>query len=108
MAKTKIRYRNRFRRGGGRRRAKFSLPVAIVAGFIPPAAGVWSRRSSATAVGEFLKGAFIGLDSTGSFRPALLRDGALPVVGGFIAHMIASRLGINRALARAGIPILRI
>jgi len=96
------------RRRNGRSKARFTLPVAIVAGFIPPLVGVWNRRNSGTAIGDYLKGAFIGLDSAGNFNPALLKSGLMPVVLGMIMHMVASRFGVNRALGRAGIPFIRV
>ena len=91
------------------RKQKFTLPLAVVAGFVPLAVGVWNRRSSATAIGQYVQGALTGIDpATGSFNLALLRGGTLPIVGGFAVHKIASMLGINRAIARAGIPVIRI
>jgi hypothetical protein len=84
-----------------------TIPIAIVAGFIPPAVGVWDRRSDPKQMGNFALAAFTGIDN-GRFNPAALRYGALPVAAGFLAHKIASRLGVNRALASAGIPLIRI
>jgi len=89
------------------RKKQFTLPLAVVAGFIPPAVGAWNRRSSPTAMGNYLLAGFTGIDN-GKFNPAALRYAALPIMGGFVAHKVASMIGINRALANARIPIIRI
>ena len=86
---------------------KMTIPLAVVAGFIPPIIGVWNRRTDPVMAGNYLLAGFTGIDN-GRFNPAALRQGALPVLGGFIAHTIASKMGINRAIARAGIPLIRI
>lgn len=106
-ARSRRRYFPKFHRTS--HRTRFSLPVGIIAGFLPVATGVWNRRSSSQSMGDFLLSGFTGFTpSTGQWNPANLKNGLLPVTAGFAAHMIASRLGINRALARAGIPIIRI
>lgn len=86
-----------------------TIPIGVIAGLIPVATGVWNRRSSSQSVGDFLLSGFTGFTpSTGQFNAANLKNGLLPVTAGFAAHMIASRLGINRALGRTGIPFIRI
>lgn len=99
--------RRRYFQKRTRRKAKITIPLAVVAGFVPPAVGVWNRRSDPTAMGNYLLSGFTGIDN-GRFNPAALRNGALPVMGGFLAHKVASMVGINRAIARAGIPLIRI
>lgn len=112
MAKTrKIRrsyFAGRRIRYGFRRRSKVSIPLAIIGGFAPVAVGVWNRRNSATEVGDYLKAGFTGIGSDGRFNLANLRMGVMPVAAGFIVHAIASKFGVNRAIARAGIPWVRI
>lgn len=36
-----------------------------------------------------------------------LMIGLFPLLGGLFAHKVASKLGINRALANAGVPLIR-
>jgi predicted cobalt transporter CbtA len=82
--------------------------MAVVAGFVPTVVGVWERRASGKQVADYLKAGWTGLDTNNRFNLANLRQGLLPVVAGFIVHMFAGKLGINRAIARAGIPFIRI
>ena len=97
------------RRAKFKRSKKMTLPLAVVAGFVPPALGVWNRRNSVTEMGNFLVAGFSGLNpGTGEFNIGNLRYGVLPIVAGFMVHMFASKLGINRAIARASIPLVRI
>lgn len=90
-----------------RSKAKMTIPLSVVAGFVPVAVGVWNRRSSGQAVADYLQSSFTGV-SNGQFSFANLRTGLLPIVAGFGVHMIASKLGINRAIARAKVPFIRI
>ena len=92
---------------GKHRRTKFTLPLAVVAGFVPVGVGLWNRRGSSTEMGNFLQAGFTGM-SNGQFSLGNFKMGLLPVAMGFVAHSIASKLGINRAIARAGIPLIRI
>lgn len=90
-------------------KAKFTLPMAVVAGFVPVAVGVYNRRGSPQAIGDYLQQGFTGITpGTGQFNLANLRIGLLPVLAGFLVHLIASKIGINRVIGRAGIPVLRI
>jgi len=83
--------------------------MAVVAGFVSPAKEIWDRRSNLTLVGDYLSRSFTGWDPiTKSWNLANMRTGAFPVLGGFAVHMIANRLGLNRVLARNGVPFLRI
>lgn len=109
MAKVKTRRRYFARRSASRSKPKMTLPLAVVAGFVPTAVGIWNRRSSGTEVANFLQRGYTGIEpGTGRFNFANLRLGAVPVIGGFIAHMVASKIGINRVIARSRIPLIRI
>ena len=88
---------------------KTTIPLAVVAGFIPPALGVWNRRNSVNEMGNYMVAGFTGIDpGTGQFNASALRYGLMPVAAGFLVHMFASKLGINRAISRANIPFVRI
>lgn len=91
-----------------RTKKQFTLPLAVVAGFVPAITGVWQRRQSATEITDYLRSSFTGIQADGSFNFGSLRTGLMPIVAGFLVHMVAGRIGINRAIARAGIPFIRI
>jgi hypothetical protein len=42
------------------------------------------------------------------WMPEYLMQGVGPIVVGVFVHKLASKLGINRGLARAGVPFLRV
>jgi len=52
---------------------------------------------------------FTGYDPEG-FEPfgKHLGKGLLPLLAGFLVHWVAGKMGVNRMLGRAGVPILRI
>ena len=109
MAKSRAVTRRRyFPKARSRSKAKMTLPMAVVAGFVPVGVGVWNRRNSATEIGNYLQAGFTGIGSDGKFNFANLRQGLMPIAAGFGVHTLASKLGINRAIARAGIPFIRI
>lgn len=111
MARSRAVARRRrfFSRSRPRAKAKMTIPLSVVAGFVPVAVGVWNRRASGTAIGDYLVSSFAGITpSTGQFNFANLRNGLLPIVAGFMVHKVAGAVGINRAIARTGIPLIRI
>lgn len=93
----------------GRRQRKTTLPLAIIGGMLPVAAGVWARRSSGTEMANYLQAGFTGVTpGTGAWNIANLRMGLFPVMAGFMVHAIAGKLGVNRALGRARLPLIRV
>lgn len=98
------------------RRAKsMTIPTAILAGLAPTAIfalegfrlpggeggiGEAGHRLTMRLTGYEWKG--------GVWSGAELMKGWLPIAAGVIAHKAANRFGINRALARAGVPLFRI
>lgn len=96
------------KKSGSRKKPGMTISVAVVAGFVPAVIGVYNRRSSMTAIGDYLRSSFTGFDSAGNFNFSNLKSGLLPVAGGVIVHKIAGKLGINKAIARSGIPFIRI
>lgn len=89
------------------RRKKMTLPLAIIGGMLPVASGVYARRNSGTEIANYLQAGFTGI-SNGQFNIANMRLGLFPVMAGFMVHAIAGKLGANRALGRAGLPLIRI
>ena len=116
-------YPRSFRRGGKR---KFTIPLAIVAGLAPGVIDVVqngmsngvvysSKNSPNNAMAVFLRD-FTGIQTgetqqaynTGSWNAWALKYGLYPALGGFAAHFIAQKVGLNRMLANAGVPLIRI
>ena len=100
-------------------RKSFTLPLAVVGGFAPLVIGtvqhgLWNGwvGSGDTAM-DYAMRALTGFDPNhlgygGTWNPRNMVHGALPIMGGIIAHKLANRLGVNGALARAGVPFIRI
>ena len=90
-----------------------TLPLAVVGGFVPILSVTydgWKQGGLRVAGRQFMT-TLTGFDpenTTAGWQPRELRRGAMPIVVGFLVHMIAGKLGINRALGRAGIPFVRI
>jgi len=103
------------RRRIGRRtrsRAKMTIPLALVAGFAPATMRLISayRIGGIEAVPQHLSMITTGYDPvSGKFslaQPLMNLWGPLAI--GLMVHKVAGRLGVNRAMSRAGIPLLRI
>jgi hypothetical protein len=100
------------------RKHGFTLPIAVVAGI----AGGGGRlvyhathddhgqgnpiSNMAVEAGRI----YTGYDSRdGSFNAGLMRYGTLPLVVGIAIHkIVGGMLGVNRLLARTGLPVIRI
>lgn len=116
MAKTRtvVRYRSAKRRG---KKPGFTLPLAVVAGFGPVAVRTWQYGNyygwlgnENSGLAEFSRD-MIGINPYSTpvkFEGWRLQYGLLPVAIGLGIHKVASMLGINRMIARAGIPVVRI
>lgn len=102
----------RARMGGGRRRkhrrAKTTIPLGIVAGFIPLGVGIWNRKSAPASIGPYVLGSLTGYVPGHGFNAGNMAEGSMPILAGFVAHWVAGRLGVNRALGRARLPLFRI
>lgn len=90
------------------RRPGFTLPLAIVGGFMPMAVGAYNRRSTPGEIPKYLLASLTGYYPGVGWNAANMKDGALPLLAGMLAHKLAGRLGINRLLARARVPVIRI
>ena len=90
----------------------FTIPLAIVAGVAPGLGRMYSVVKAGGGVEDVTQVAslaYLGYDtSTAKMNLAGMRIGTLPIVLGFLVHKVAGSMGINSAIARAGIPILRI
>lgn len=113
-----VRYRTRVvrrgRRGGGGRR-RFTLPLAVVAGFVVPYMNNVNRLAGQGWTGakkyEQALGAIVGYDVNGNkFTPSMIwKEAKLQYcLLGFLAHGMANRFGLNRMLGNWKIPLVRI
>jgi len=101
----------KIRKSRGVKRNSFTLPMAVVAGFMPPMSRAYNafKGYGFSGLGSRLSQDFTGFNpNDGSWNPSLMQYGLLPVSIGVLIHKLASAFGINRAIAAAGIPLLRI
>lgn len=109
IARTRRIYVSRPKR---RSAAKMTVPVAVIAGFVPMGADILSAYRVAGAQGaiEHLALCTTGYDpSDGKFKPMFAFQKLYgPLIAGVMVHKIAGYLGVNRALGRAKVPFLRI
>lgn len=110
-------------RGGvrsmSRKKNKFTVPLAVVAGMIPlahwgitdyKAEGFRGLLKTAETIipWNFSRTNRNPDGSEAGFYTYKLRYGLYPILAGFAVHKIASAIGVNRMLQRAGIPFIRI
>lgn len=94
-----------------RRKAGFTIPVAVVAGFMPLVnqALIGYREGGIQRVSDRVVASMTGYDpATQQWHASHMVHGPLPIVLGILGHKLASRLGVNRALSQAGVPFIRI
>lgn len=99
---------------------KFTLPMALVSGaglgFVIKPDPSWYSPYEAVKAGKFdiaLKNYATNMigyraDTGAIFDTQIGMKGLWALIGGFVIHKIASIIGLNRALGRAGIPYLRV
>lgn len=94
-----------------RRRNGITVPIAVVAGFIPGFYNVaehtrlYGWRGGIKEMGRI----YMAFDhTTGNWDWDWLKYGTIPILIGLLAHNLIGRgLGLNRALARARLPVIR-
>jgi len=92
-----------------RSKAKFTLPIAMVAGFGPLVVNTMNTPGGLEPKGWMLTQALTGFDTrTQKWWFPNMYKGAVPILAGVAVHKVANMLGINRMLASAGIPIIRV
>jgi hypothetical protein len=94
---------------------QFTIPLAIVAGFVPAGMDIYNNLGNFNGnwltSGAHTVAGLIGYDTVGKKYVGLSQAkaaGLYPILLGFAAHWAASRFGLNRVIARAGIPLIRI
>jgi len=95
-----------------RRRSKnFTLPVAVIGGFMPMATYVVDGMNHGGINASLAR---VGIATTGynaidgKFYPKAMASKMAPVLLGMVIHKFAGKLGINRMLASAGVPVVRL
>lgn len=89
---------------------KFTLPLAVVGGFVP---------LITKGMEDYRAGGIAGLQNTipaitcyspanKKFTFAQAHRGIIPIMVGFGIHKVATMVGLNRVLAQARVPFLRI
>jgi len=96
---------------GRARRKNMTLSLAMIGGFVPTALfGLQTMKEQGPEGG--LKAVTMRLTGynawVGNWYFSELLRGWTPILAGMFAHKVANRLGINRALSRAGVPLIRI
>ena len=96
---------------GNCRRGSLTIPIAPVAGLL----GGLSMPIGTIRHGDIKRGieetalVITGVDpATGKFNWTYVSKFWIPVGMGILGHYAASRLGINRLLGRAKVPVIRI
>jgi hypothetical protein len=103
------------RHAGHRRKAKFTIPLAVVGGFMPFASwsyttiradGHWNGFATWS---KYAPKRFIPINESGKFDASKLSVGIVPILMGFAVHrFVGGKMGVNKALARMGIPLIRL
>lgn len=101
-------------RNAVRRIKKLNLPIALIAGtaagLIDPVKAAIQEKDPAKAA-RIVSYHYLGFNvTTGQFEPEGLKKGLLPLIAGALIHKFVggAPLNVNKSLAAAGVPILRI
>lgn len=111
MAKAKTRTIVRYAKRKTRRKKGFTLPIAVLAGFVPGVANAFDAMQTygVKGMGVQVSRDYLGFDpQTNKWYPGLMWGGTFPLILGIVVHKVASVFGVNRALGRANIPFIRI
>lgn len=99
----------------GHRAKHMTIPLAVVAGVAPTLAFAYQGFMLPGGEGGPVEAAhritmrMTGYEwKNGNFSWSQLAQGWGPLLLGAMAHKAANRFGLNRAIAKAGIPLLRI
>ena len=103
MARTRARARHKS--------AGMTLPTAVLAGFVPLAVAAMDgyKYNGWTGVGKRVSLGLTGFNTEDKkwYHGEMVKI-VVPIVAGIGIHKLAGKLGINRALAQAGVPFIRI
>jgi hypothetical protein len=84
--------------------------VAVVAGLAPIGIDFvnYTRTQGLTAAFKHTTAIMTGFSEDNRWHPENMKYGLMPLLAGFMAHWVAGKVGLNRAIAKAGIPFVRI
>lgn len=118
MAKTKTKIRRVYVKAKRRsRRANTGVSLAVVGGFVPLVGYTIDgfNRGGSNMTDKLRNGLrYLSMATTGydfvdkKWYPGEVWKGTVPVLAGVLVHRLASKFGVNRSIARAGIPFVRI
>jgi len=99
-------------RRGGHKSKSMTIPLALVGGFVPMGTDILSayKVGGISAALGHVSLCTTGYDpADGQWKPMFAVQKLYgPLVLAALVHKVANKLGINRALASAGIPLVRI
>jgi hypothetical protein len=101
----------RYRRGRKHRHGsgKTTIPIAIAVPLAAVAIGTAKNLMNGQAGRDVVLEQFSGYDGQGHWvGTSAMFQVYGPIAAGFAAHYIASKVGVNRALGRAKVPMIRI
>ena len=105
----------RYRVSKNRGKPKFTLPLAVVGGFLPIATFAYNQvKSGGVSNLQYVTKRLIPWDKDanggkGAFNTQYLGQGLYPIILGWLVHwLVGSKLGVNKMLTRAGVPLIRI
>ena len=88
------------------RRGSMTLPMAVV---LPVAVlGFGVAKSLAAGKTEDVMQGLTGFHPGQAWNPQAMLPNYGPIAAGFIVHWIASKIGVNKMLGRAKVPVIRI
>jgi len=95
-----------------RAKRKFTIPLAPIIGLgvgIAPAIKDLMDGEPELAINK-LKYSYLGLDLQNNFKPEALMNGLVPLIVGALVHKFVGGppLNMNRMLAQANVPVIRI
>ena len=93
------------------RKKKMTVSLAVIAGFVPLGSGIYdfAKAWNYPGMAKYVVNGLTGYSSGDQkFHLDGLKTGLLPIVAGIGVHKLAGWLGINRALAASGLPLVRI
>lgn len=97
----------------GRRSRKFTLPLGPTLPLIWPIQKAYHIYTETNSFESAIRNYFAYYTGwTGnpakSWEPAYLKYGLAPLAAGILLHKGAQKLGVNRMLSSAGVPVLRV
>lgn len=112
MAKTRTIVRYRAAKAKHHKKAGMTIPLAVVGGLVPMGADLVSayKVGGAEAALGHVSLCTTGYDpADGKWKPSFAMQKLYgPLFLGMMVHKLAGRLGVNRMLAGAGVPLLRV